>query len=53
MNLDREVQAVVDAAMNYAAVARTIDVDTPPAIVDVARHRREALFKAVDRLAKK
>lgn len=52
MNLHREVLAVVDAAMNYAAVARTIDVDTPQAVIKIARHRREALFKAVDRLAK-
>lgn len=45
-------QAVIDAACNYIAVVRSVDADTPPALLDIVSRRRAALTKAVDRLRK-
>lgn len=50
--MDKNIDAVIDAACNYIAVARSVDADTPPALMDIVARRRVALTKAVDRLRK-
>lgn len=48
--MDKNIDAVVDAARCYAAVARSVDADTPPALLEIVARRRRALIRAVDRL---
>lgn len=48
--MTRNEAAVIDAARSYAALGKTIDLETPQPLIENAKHRREMLFRAVDRL---
>lgn len=48
--MEKEIKAVVNAARSWVAVARSVDADTPPRLMNIVARRRRILINAVDKL---